>query len=215
MYYLYLLGFKLLYGLGLRKTSVRIARYLEQEYCHRPREAAELYTAIWDFVLTQAFPLCDDTDAGCFFPILSDDDPFHKSCREKLAEIDAAWAEHDAEKALQAEAEIERIDAGKEHYAELIASFCTQSGCFEPHNGCGKCHTHDTFCMTCMSDPCRCADMYDDEVEEDEYQPDDQSAEECPDGCGQPYYACTCAELASLQRYYATPLEQRDGIWTA
>lgn len=44
---------------------------------------------------------------------------------------------------------------------------------------------------------------------------DAHDAEECPGGCGQPVYACTCAELASWQRYLATPMEERCGPWTA
>lgn len=38
--------------------------------------------------------------------------------------------------------------------------------------------------------------------------------EECPDGCGQPAYACTCAELESLNRHNAEPAT-RGSYWTA
>lgn len=43
----------------------------------------------------------------------------------------------------------------------------------------------------------------------------EEGDDECPGGCGQPAYACVCAELVSLRRYNATPLEERCGPWTA
>jgi hypothetical protein len=54
----------------------------------------------------------------------------------------------------------------------------------------------------------------DDSYDEDQYEDDDRD-EECPGGCGQPAYACVCAELDSLRRYNATPMEERCGPWTA
>ncbi len=65
---------------------------------------------------------------------------------------------------------------------------------------------------------------FDDEEDEDlgctdcgEYscQGDCERPEMCPGGCGERERNCVCPELASLRRYNATPLEERDGPWTA
>lgn len=58
---------------------------------------------------------------------------------------------------------------------------------------------------------CCLAQLNDEPSEADDREDD----EECAGGCGQPAYACTCAELASWKRYLATPMEERCGPWTA
>lgn len=54
-----------------------------------------------------------------------------------------------------------------------------------------------------------------DSSEKDDFDGAEDEYDECPRGCGQPAYACTCAELASFRHYNAIPLEERCGPWTA
>lgn len=94
-YYLYLYGFKFLYALGMKKTSVRLARNLEK-YTRSPLDKSKLYDAIWEFTLNvQSFPLCQG-NFGCDFPILSENDSFHETCRIWQTQ-DAAWQAEEAE----------------------------------------------------------------------------------------------------------------------
>ena len=124
------------------------------------------------------YPLCRGDD-GCWFPVLSDNDPFHESCRAKeVAQAASEKAEEDA------------------YYAQLEEQM----------------DLHDTFCHACNNDKCVCYDIAD---EPDDCAIDDDEDEICEGDCGQPAYACTCAELASWRKYNATPMEERCGPWTA
>ncbi len=220
MHRLYLLGFKGLHGLGAKRASVRIARQLDMRYCHRFGKAAQLRTAIQEFILgVQTFPLCEGADA-CGLPVLSPADPFHQRCRQIQAEIEVMWAARDTELAAQTAASMEA------HYAELdrqeaiadfLAGLCTQLDCFRHNNTySSKCDEHDTSCWNCMSDPCACPAAEDEPDESDEPEDDlddlhddRQEAEECPGVCGQPEYACTCEELDSWKRHAMSV-----GYWT-
>ncbi len=46
------------------------------------------------------------------------------------------------------------------------------------------------------------------------YDPRDEREDECEGGCGQPAYACVCAEMDSLRAYNSLPMEEREGPWT-
>ena len=57
-----------------------------------------------------------------------------------------------------------------------------------------------------------CVDDEDDPLDvDDDY---DELEEECQGGCGQPEYACTCAEMASHRAFHADP-ETSGSYWTA
>lgn len=208
MYYVYLIIFKMMYAVRLRKTSIRLARYLEQ-YCRQPLGISKLYNAIWDFTPNTDYPICGGYD-GCWFPVLSDDDSFHESCRAKEAEKAALdQAEEDAYYE-QLEAQADQHEADREHLTDLMDSFCTHADppCFEAGDKwSGKCPEHDTFCPACDSDDCICYDQDDSTI-------DDGEDDTCEGICGQPSYACTCAELASYRAFQADPAT-RGSYWTA
>lgn len=172
MYYVYLLSFKLLHAIGLKKTSVRLARHMEK-YCRHPLDKSKLYDAVWEFTLNvQQFPWCQG-DHGCYFPVLSDDDEFHKCCRE-------AEAEHEA-----------RIAAEEEVYQASL-----RKDCYEQHVKDGYCQEHwdvENTCFGCGHEynSCNCNDADDEDDQDDE----------CPGGCGQTERTCTCAELASWRAH--------------
>jgi hypothetical protein len=70
-------------------------------------------------------------------------------------------------------------------------------------------HEDDIFDTEEVTDYAEAYDA-DDSGEYDDYGDDN----ECPDGCGQPAYACTCVELESLRRHNANPAT-RGSYWVA
>lgn len=220
MYFVYLLSFKSLYFIGLKKTSVQLSRNLEQ-YCRKPLNNSKLYKAVWDFNLnTPQFPLCDG-EFGCYFPMVSDTDSFHAKCREAQAAEDARiedeWQADKADMTIYYTA----LD-DQQHLDELMAGFCTYRNpetsiedCFEEGDHyTGRCSKHDTYCHHCDNDPCACVQI-EAELDAAYYDGQDNPDDECQGGCGETERNCVCAELASLRRYNATPLEERCGPWTA
>lgn len=181
MYNLYLLSFKMFQAIGLKKTNVRLVRRMEK-YCRQPLDNSKLYAAVWEFNLgVSSFPLCQG-DFGCFFPALSDNDPFHQSCRQAQADEDARieaetqadWVAYERERQAEADAQ---------HFADLMASFCIHADphCFKAANPyTGKCDEHDTFCYNCNSDSCVCSDDVEDDDYDDPYDEYDDSDNEDP-----------------------------------
>ena len=230
---LYLFSFKFLHNIGFTKTSVRFARHMEQ-YSRQPLDHSKLYNAVWEFTLNvTSFPLCQG-DYGCYFPVLSDDDKFHKSCRDAQAAEDArVQAEEDAYWASLCQMPGCYNDQVKDGYCQscwdynflcgdcgklesechgdcYLEKLCKEPGCYEPKVKDDLCQHHwdvENICIGCGNEynSCSCDDA-------DDY---DERDDECLGGCGQPAYACTCAELASWNRYLATPMEERCGPWTA
>jgi hypothetical protein len=243
MYTLYLFCFKLLYFVRLKKTSIRLARNLER-FCRSPLEDSKLYNALWEFVVYQQHDytwFCQD-GGGCYFPVLSDTDKFHQPCRARQADEDAREAELDrAEMELTCHDCWEK-PAVKDRRCQTCwdnAFLCPEgcgkldtecngncyldSRCDTPHcHGprdieglCRPCWDERYLCQRCGGDNRVCHEDHDEDDGDDYHLYNDPDEEECPDGCGQPAYACVCAELASLKRYNATPMEERCGPWTA
>jgi hypothetical protein len=135
MYNLYLLSFKLLHAIGLKKTSVRLARHMEK-YARQPLDNSKLYDAVWMFfTYGQSFPSCENWMGYgcCYMPVLSDDDPFHKYCREAFAEEEAR---HNAE-----------VDA-------YLDSRCKQHGCWEDAVKDGYCQSDWDYNHLCGEPGC-------------------------------------------------------------
>lgn len=189
--------------IGFKKTAVRMA-YLMEPFGFMNDDAQYFL-----YFVSTGLPVCSE----CDLPILSDTEPRHAVCREAIRFEE----EYNAEMAVL---DAEMLREAAEHLQELMDSFCTEEGCYEMAvNWTGKCTAHDTTCDLCWRDPCDCI-VLDEDVEDDcrmcgfpVSQCDCQ--QECSNGCGQPAYACPCAELASLRRHNATPLEERCGPWTA
>ncbi len=182
--------------LGFKKLAVRTAYFMENRNS-KLFEAAQAYL----YGGETGLPWCSE----CFLPILTDSDKKHEPCRaaiqQRKHEEDLAWDEHLAELDAEEEARMARY-----HYDELMDSFCTEPGCYKPGDGYdGKCSKHEPedICYSCGKPESQCICTEDDD------------RDICDGICGQPAYACTCAELASFRRYNATPLEERCGPWTA
>lgn len=238
----FLLCFMFLYRIGLKKTSIRIARYLER-FCRQPVENSKLYNAIWEFVLHRQHDFtwfCQDGD-GCYLPVLSDTDRFHRDCRARQAAEDALDAEMDrAEMELTCHSCWDK-PAVKDQRCQTcwdiaflcpdgcgklesecngncyLDTLCNAPHCFSPKYKDGLCDLHwdqAYLCQECGGDNRVCHELHeeDDDFDDGYY---DQDKGICPGICGQPADACTCAETESLRKYNATPLEERDGPWTA
>lgn len=221
MYYVYLLSFKLLHAIGLKKTSVRLARHMEK-YCRHPLDKSKLYDAVWEFTLNvQQFPWCQG-DHGCYFPVLSDDDEFHKCCREAEAEHEARIAAEEEvyQASLRKDCYEQHVKDGycQEHWDEHCSCqfcgklesecksscICAEAGCYDEKVKDGLCQEHwdvENTCFGCGHEynSCNCNDADDEDDQDDE----------CPGGCGQTERTCTCAELASWRAH------DGDGYWTA
>ncbi|HTE57781.1 MAG TPA: hypothetical protein VK694_03470 [Verrucomicrobiae bacterium] len=172
----FLLCFKFLYGVRLKKTSIRLARLLER-FCSTPLEDSKLYDDIWEFVAYHQkdfTSFCQD-GGGCSFPILSDTDRFHRLCRASQAAEDALDAEMD-------QAEMELLchscwdkPAVKDRLCQICwdNQYLCRAGCGKPESECdGNCHTatlckslhcsryaaEDGYCMPCWEDSILCSD---------------------------------------------------------
>lgn len=190
--------------IGLKKTAVKLAYFMER-YSFTCYDAQNyLYSS------NTRLPYCTE----CGLPVLSDTDARHTTCRAAIRSYEVQ-EDLDAEMAAL-EAEMRREDA--ERLQELLDSFCTEDGCYEEAvNWTGKCIAHDTTCHWCSCDPCECIDI-DEDVEDDCREcgyPVSRCdcQQECPNGCGQPAYACTCAEIESWHRFQADPAT-RGSWWT-
>lgn len=207
--------------LGFKKTAVRTAYFMERRakdiYNSRSFDAAQVFL----YGANTGFPTCSE----CQLPILSGTEEIHELCRQAIQrdidESDRAWAEYQAE----LEAESAADEAASQAY---LNSRCRQHGCWDEAVKDGYCQADWDYNFLCkcgqLESVCR-GDCYFDEQnaaidsEPDEpygeYDDHQEEEDECPGGCGQPANCCTCAELASWKRYLATPMEERDGIWTA
>ena len=219
MYRTYLNGFRLLYALGFKQSSVRLARVLH-ERSDFPLQNTPVSEACWSFMHQYAsFPICAGDYFSCGFPVLSKNDSFHDKCREARAEDDLRIAELlrlENEAWVAAEAEAENFLKTRCNYPGcweegVIEDYCLEDWkrtffCAEP--GCEKLYTD------CYGSCVETHDEEDDDQEDEPYDMDDESDNECQDGCGQPDYACTCAELESYRRFQADPATA-GSFWTA
>lgn len=174
--------------LGFKKLAVRKAIKVDTFGKHG--------NDAWDLIWHQtAYPTCP----SCYWPILPRDP--HTSCEEfekereeaERAEEEASWEAYQAELAREA---AEEDEAAWLQHQEWLASRCNYPQCDEEATIDGCCVTH--------AQP---------EEPEDDFI-EDRDDEECPGGCGQPAYACTCAELESLRRHNADPAT-RGSWWVA
>lgn len=191
--------------LGLKKTAVKLAYFMENLDNSDMFDAAQLYL----YGSRSGFTQCSE----CFLPILSDTEDIHKLCRDEIQrqidEEERAWVEYEAQLAAEGAAyyaKLEQRAADQQHLDDLMDSFCTEQGCYEEgHRWDNRCLAHE-YCGGCDSYPCECGSRVNSYSSQDD--------DECEGGCGQPSYACTCAELASLARHNADPAT-RGSWWVA
>lgn len=163
------------------------------------------YITLLNFLKLHGFPIC----AYCQNPTLGSD--MHKQCQKRSnEELDYYYKvelpEQEAHQRELDDASEVQFESDQQHLQDLLDSFCVVKGCFvqdiSPYTmQCSKHDHEDSF--TIHDAPTELFEDVDDIIDE------------CPGGCGESERGCVCAELVSLAKYNATPLEDRCGPWTA
>ncbi len=168
-----------------------------------------MFAFMKNFIKRLGFPTC----SWCQHPTMGK--TLHVRCE---AEADQAYEEYLAQQSQDDEAELQvyleeqakveeaeyRLYQDEVALQELMDSFCKATGCYEESlYSSGLCEKH-------LSEAHERDEDFD-ELEDDFYEPEDEI---CSGICGQPSYACTCAETESYRAFQADP-ETRGSFWVA
>lgn len=214
---MYLFILTVLNRLGFKQFAVQVAYLMEDSSTvgNRMFNAAQGYL----YGNTTGFPACSE----CYLPVLSDSDEMHTMCRAE--ELQSITAEEDFWASL--------CTMPGCWEGQVKDGFCQKD--WDYHYLCGGCGKLETECVgECyLEKMCSIPGCFDDKVKEDlcQYHWDeedicsgcrkayascscdenDEIDEICDGICGQPAYACTCAETEAFRRHNADPATR--GSW--